>query len=543
MGRIGQWLLDPTVIRITTGGGGVIPSGCPTGATTISPATIEGQPTTVNLCAGIIIQEEPLVMSNPGVGLSFTAPAGDSGIFMLEGSITTQGGAVTLSNLATVVLQSVIIDTTNSGGTPSGADITFEDVDTDGGGESISFIAGTVGIVTLGELGIVDRFGSVTIQAEEAIIHSIFTDNSPITISCPTTLQGNSALSTVVTGGGANITLQTVDASSVGAESLTVNAGFVGTITVGNIGSTTALGTVSIVNALEAYMSDITTQNGSIDIKAPVLLSQSLTTWQILKNSNNSSMVLNTINGTTLNGQSLSLITEKRGSITLAATGVTMPLNNLSIYGDAGILLSIVEASSMTIQGRSATVFTRDMFLSGAEGLDVRGFSITLNGHFFAEKVTLESFASILSVSNLQLITVTTGALFMNSIIGDIGTLTQPVFVNAIKPITIGANLLASLRGFPEHAASTIRYVADNTPCVVIFNTNTILNCNLPSRERQRQLSHGFLFRSTSFSASRLGIGYNLLPYQNHKIRSDFGDIFSISEELGGSSYYRFMGL
>ncbi len=541
-GHVGQWLLDPSIIRVMSSGGVVIPAGCPTGTTTITPATIESQPTTVTLCAGIIMQEASLVMSTPGVGLSFVAPADDVGVLLLDGSITTRGGPVTISNFVTTTLQSVTIDTTNAGGSPAGADITFGNMDTDGVSSSLSFIAGLDGVVTFGDLGLRDRFGHVTVQAKEAVIKSIFTKSLSIIIDCPVTLQGNAILDTAL-GVGGNIVLGTVDASSAGVETLAMDVGEVGIITVGTIGSIVPLGNVTVLNGLEVVPGDITTKSGDINIKASVRLSQDLTTWQILNNSTEAFIFSGTINGTSSNGQSLTVITEKRGGIALGRVGEVFPLNVVAIQGDRQIVVDIVKASSMQIQGLSETVFTRDIVLTGTEGLTVNSFAILLNGHTFVEKLSLVSFASILSASPLQLITVTAGSVLMDSIIGDIGTQAQAVAINTTRPIVIGASFLANLQGVPNHQAASIKYVPNHTPCIVKFNTSTILNCQLPSVTRvEKQLTFPF-FRTTGFVSARLGIGYNPLPYENHAIHSYFGNIFEMSPELGGSSYYRFMGL
>ena len=268
-----------------------------------------------------------------------------------------------------------------------------------------------------------------------------------------------------------------------------------------------------------------------------------MTTWQILKNSNEASIFSGTINGTSANGQSLTVITEKRGSIALGRVGEVFPLNVVSIQGDRQIVVDIVKASSMQIQGLAETVFTRDIVLTGADGLNVNSFAILLNGHTFVEKLSLVSFASILSASPLQLITVTAGSVLIDSIIGDIGTPAQAVAINTTRPIVIGASFLANLQGVPNHQAASIKYVPNHTPCIVKFNTSTILNCQLPSVARVAIEPTLQLTRVLSFTPSRLGIGYNPLPYQNHAIHSTFGNIFAISPELGGSSYYRFMGL
>ena len=168
-GTIGEWLLDPASILVSTGGlaslSDVASFGANPGTTQyIDPSTIDSAASNVTLQATNWVEfEAPIAMTHDRVGI--TAQSGDSIVVDPVGLITTRGGNITLiandpggpsSGNGYIYLQAPL--STNGGGI-TGGNVTLQG---NGGLGGVSFSSSAGGITTAG--------GSITVSGPESAI-------------------------------------------------------------------------------------------------------------------------------------------------------------------------------------------------------------------------------------------------------------------------------------------------------------------------------------------------------------------------------------
>jgi mucin-19 len=275
-----------------------------------------------------------------------------SGLSATLNNIITQGGSINLT--PPVTLQSTSLwDTTNGGADTAGGDVAFVSVDaTTPGAESLTINLGTDGEITIGEVGENVPLGGFTIIGGSAIVLTadIITDGDPVSFSMNVRLANSILIDTTGGGGvpaGADITMSTIQATTAGAQSLTLRAGTAGDIVLGAVGGTTALGALDIVSAASATLENITTQAGAISIAAPTILGASAT-WNTASGAaTGANITATTINAATATAgaEGLTLNAGTGGNISLTSVGGTAPLGLFSVTG----------ANQVTIGGNITT--------------------------------------------------------------------------------------------------------------------------------------------------------------------------------------------
>lgn len=505
LGSIGTWFLDPTLIRISAIGGGIL-SGCSTSGD-IAVATLEAQASTVTLCANTILQEVPISMSVLGAGLTFQAPTGTTGSLILQSDITTIGGPIEITNLETLVLNSITLNTTGSGAL--GANILVGRMNTDNALESLTLRAG-VGNVVVTKLGDVDPFGAIQITGSQITLNSIFTNSSPITLSGPVYIEGESIISTAVLGSGASITIGTVDASSLGLDSLSLDAGSTGSISLGNVGSLVPLNNFTLINAATTTLENITTQSGSIDITPPITLTLPLTTFTIAKGEGSSRLRLLAVEGNSAYTESLTLSTTSADTISLGETGFLTPLNQITIGSNHTLSVANVRSSTFTAISRvGTTTLNGDIRTIGSEGVFIETGNLILNGIIDTNNINLLAHGPIINNNKRQNIIISsTGTALINALHGPLGAKNAPIALNTSNktaPIVIGAQDLAALSGF-SYEKKLIVLNPTNPPCLFIFNKHVISNCKQSIRLAFKLLPANF-FILAYFNGENLGTG------------------------------------
>lgn len=498
LGERGQWLIDPSLIRITAAGGG-IPPDCQTGGI-IDVATLEAQASTVSLCADTIIQEVAISMAVPGTGLIFSSPANSVGSLALQDSITTKGGIIQVSNLDIVLNSSVTLTTTGSGSL--GANITLGNIQTNSFAYPLTLTSGT-GEIYLQDAGTVSALGATTLSGSKITLRTLKTENSPINITGPLVVPANALLSTGLTG--ADIHLTSIEALS-SSSSIEIDAGPSGTLFTGPIGSNNPLYDVVLLQAGNAFLEDITTLGGSIMINPRCTLTQPITTFTLLEGGLDAQIHIESVSGLS----SLHLATDLPNRVTVLIAGDLTPLNELIIDQSREVTLGSIHAGSIKLlESIGNTTLQRDIIAT--EKIDIRGGRLLLNDIVEAPKIKLFSHGPTLATSSRQHIFFDT-TLSIEAQGAAIGTARNPIVVtttNAHGSILLGAKDLASLTG-PSYQKKMILLNPANTPCIVLFNNQIIYDCN-KNQKTLFNLIKKSLFLNGYQNGEHFGIGKNPL--------------------------------
>jgi filamentous hemagglutinin family protein len=297
----------------------------------------------------------------------------------LGSNITTSGGIITLTGPVTLN-GNVVADTTNSSGTPAGANITLTSTVT--GGNSLSLIGGTVGTVSFGTVdgvtpptsltasgstinqnSTVKTTGAVSYTGSTAINvpNNITTCGGIVTMAGPVAISNNPTIDTTDAGGtpaGANISFS---GSLNGATALTLLAGTGGNITLSAAtGNTAPLTDILFTSANLIQIGNNITVTGANPLVFPSPVS--LTGTSII-NSNNALITFNS----TLDGAQALTLTGGSGTTTFTgAVGGTTPLSSLS-------------ATAATITQTSAAKTTGALSYTGSTAINL-GSNITTSG-------------------------------------------------------------------------------------------------------------------------------------------------------------------
>ncbi len=365
---------------------------------------------------------------------------------------------------------------------------------------------------------------------------SITTKGGSITITdLQTVLSANMMLNTAADGGlGADITFGSIDGPSV----LTISAGSGGVITLGSLGGSLPLAGIVIVEGKQSFLGDVTARN-FIKVGSPVTLTQEVTTISVLSNRANAILEVNSIDGTSLETESLTMKAGLKAGVSTGTLGTHVPLNAVLIESNAEASIGDVQANSFVMLGGiGRAVFRDDVTTTGDIGFQVSAKSIVLGGIIDVSSLNLVAIGPILKSSIRQKINLGEGYSVMNSLKSYIGTSSFPLNVNTDQPLVIGANQLAALSG--RITASSISYVPANKPCTVIINGKTIVDCK--SRAAALKPFPVAIFAaSEDITPQTLGIGYSPLPFNNNGVMTPFENVFELLEE--NFSIYQAMDL
>jgi hypothetical protein len=417
-------------LAITAGGGDVV-LGVVGGSTPLTTVTLSGNT--------IALQS-----------VKTTSAQSYTGATTLNGNLTSSGGAILVSGAGTLATGAITVDTTNAGGTPAGANITFSS--TLDGAEPLTLTAGTGGAIALqGAVGGTTALQTFTVtSANTASLPAVTTRDGGINVTASgITLAGNLSTDSAATAGavslsgpvtlGANVTIDTdaattdanisfsstIDADSAANDrTLTLTAGG-GDVTLnGAVGGTQALKTLTVTSANTASLPAVTTRDGGINVTA---------------------------SGITLNGNLSTDSTATAGAVSL--TGPVTLGADVAIDTDAATTDANITFSS-TVNGGQAlalTAGTGDITWTGAVGGTTRLGAITINS---ARNVTESAGVTAASVSQAAGtgtttldgavsttsaggISIVTNTIAVNSGITTTGT--GPVVLNAGGTLTIAA--------------------------------------------------------------------------------------------------------
>jgi filamentous hemagglutinin family protein len=235
--------------------------------------------------------------------------------------------------------------------------------------------------------------GSVSMIGGSNYFNSIYTAGEEISISGPSTLNGNATLSTTTGGAlGAEVFLQ--DALNGGgvAYSLTILAGD-GTVDIQDLGSSQALGNVEISGASDfALPSNIVTSGAAVVIHPSVLLGSNAVITTTAAPFSGGTLAPNGASitfGSTVDGAKMLVLNAgTSGNISFAGNiGSLTPLQLLDFVNANNILLPAVSALGIAQeQGSGTTAFTEDVLVSGSSGINLHGTNFS-----FASDVTVSA--------------------------------------------------------------------------------------------------------------------------------------------------------
>jgi filamentous hemagglutinin family protein len=316
----------------------------------------------------------------------------------LNANILTSGS--TISMTGPVSLGALVsIDSTNSGGTPAGASISFST--TLNGAQSLSVNAGTSGTITftgavggitalsslnatgkiIAPVSSVKTTGSLNFSASTAITvsNNITTSGGGITLTGPITLLGAPTFDTTNAGGvavGANINFSNSSTTIDGLVPLILKAGTSGAISIhGEVGGITPLPQLSFFSAALIEIGANITVSGanSLIFPFPVGLIGSCNIT-----SNNADISFNN----TLNGAQVLTLTAGSGTVNFNdIIGGTNPVNNI-VFSSTNL---IQIGNNITVSGTNPLIFSSAVTITGNSSINSNNaditFGTTLNGN------------------------------------------------------------------------------------------------------------------------------------------------------------------
>ena len=520
-GKFGEWLLDPGLVIIATGGGAALADvsspNCGTGGPfTIDPTAFTGSASNVAICAqnasnSVIEIESPIAMTTPGVGLTLTAGTGaPSGglILFINGSITTKGGAIALNGVVTLE-ESVTLDTTNGGGSPAGGNITFSN--TVDGNQILTLTGGTSGVVTLtGAVGgatpilTLTATGATITQSSTAatvggalsytgttainIGGNVTTAGNAITMTGPVVVSGSPTFDSTDAGGapaGANINFTS---TLNGGAPVSIRAGTGGTVTFsGAVGGVTPLSSLSATaatitqsssakttgafsyigtTAINIGGSNVTTSGGAITMTGPVVASGFPTSFDST-NLGGTPAGANIDFTSTLNGATPVAITAGTGgTITFGgAVGNTAPPIDLSF-----ISANLIQIGSNITVSASSLGFPCPVSLIGTSVITsnlnaVINFSTILNG---AQALTI-----VAGTGGAQFSDAVGGTTPLTSLTVTAKNITQSSTVRTTGALSYTASVFSNINGniTTSGGSITMAGLVDITNTPITFDT------------------------------------------------------------------------
>ena len=391
---------------------------------------------------------------------------------VLLADIRTAGQAITINDKV-IVGANVTLDTTDSGGVATGADITINgEVDADAAAQDrqLTLNSGTAGFVTLQDVGLNERLGSLSATGDEIFLLSVQTRQGQ-SYTGAVTLEGD--LNSSVAGAinisgdllvGADASIETAGltasddiritgtVNSVGSpRNLTMNAGQGSVGVGGSVGQTLALSNLSVTGTNNEF-TFVTTSNGQTytgsttiggDLSgSTILFNDGLTLDNSVLMSGSISVTLNTVLSAATEGNSLTInspTTVFNGSIGNTAGGELG-----TITSDAG--------GTLTVRGAAVRSL----------GAQAYGDAVSLDANVtFASNGSVTFGSTINSATGNRNLTVNTAAGMNTVFAGAIGQ------TNALGTLTTNAGGTAFFGGnVRTTGAQTINDA-------VILNANT----------------------------------------------------------------------
>jgi filamentous hemagglutinin family protein len=421
---------------------------------------------------GTISVNGALVTSGSGDGVTLQANGSGGGI-TLNSTVTTTGGAITMTGPVTLGATTTV-DATSSGSAAAGGNISFSSTINaiSAGITGLTLRAGTGGSVTFsGVVGGTTRLGSLTIDSAKTTANAVNISSNiscsafTITTASPVTLLGGCTVDTN-SGSGGNISF---GGSIDGAAALTLTAGALGNISFGAVGSSTPLTSLTATGAnitqnssartstgnisyttptgtISLAGNQTTTSNGAISMDGAVTLLGPVTCDTSAGGGANISF-LNTING----AQSLTL-TAGTGTVLLVDAGGSTALTSLTASGATVTQSFAVRTSTGNITYTAGTIS-----LSGNQTTTGNG-AIAMNGPVtLGSSVTCNtsgggggniSFSS--TINGAQSLTLTAGSGTVS--FGAVGGSTRPTSFT-VSGATINQN--SEARVFPGNLSYT----------------------------------------------------------------------------------------
>ncbi len=343
---------------------------------------------------------------------------------------------------------------------------------------SQSFTVSTTGAISLGVIGDSVPLVNVTaLTGTKATIHSILVSGL-ITIDIPIVLASSATLNTTENGSsGSNITLQAINGTTVGGESLTIVAGSTGAVVFeGNIGSSVSgnpIGALDVIATSITFEGPTVVTKGSEGYHAPVLISQDIT-FTSLGNITFDSTV-SPVSGTPS-------MTFSPGSGDLTFTGNVASFNNIVVRNAGNFSSQAITANDLVVAGGLAPIVINGTVTLGTPGaLILDGGPIYLGGEIDAKFLFMHSIGNISNLGLPQPINI--GATILrnfqvfNASNGVVGSIDSPIEINTPYTIVVGADPRADFTGTPNH--TEVREVPSNPPCIVTFNGVTLIDCGL----------------------------------------------------------------
>ncbi|MFA6502035.1 MAG: filamentous hemagglutinin N-terminal domain-containing protein, partial [Parachlamydiales bacterium] len=369
----------------TVDGAGVISFNTGSGSTTFTGA-VGGTTalTTVSVTSANITQTSTAKSTG---NLTYTG----SNSINVNGNITTSGGIITMTG-PVAVSGSPTFDSTNSGGTATGANINFSN--TLNGATNLTLRAGTAGVVSFtGAVGAINALTNLSFTSANLIQignNITVTGANLLFFPSPVSLTGSSIINSNNGSISFNNTLN-------GAQSLTITGGSGTTTFTGAVGGSTALTSLSATAATITQSStaktsgalsysgsaainvdgNITTSGGIITMTGPVAITAAPTfdTTNVgasLGGSINFATSSSTINGAT----SLTLRAGTAGTVSFTgAVGGSSALTNLTFT--SANLIHI--GNNITVTGANLLSFPIPVSLTGASIINSNNGSISFN--------------------------------------------------------------------------------------------------------------------------------------------------------------------
>jgi filamentous hemagglutinin family protein len=401
----------------------------------------------------------------------------------LYNNITMTGSNAEIELDGTVVLKaSLTWDATSGNGPVETAAITSP-----GTPYSLTILAGT-GNVTLGPVG-ASSAGLNTFQVSGGQIgfSSIFTQGAINLSGSSAVLKDSAFIYSNIGSSGANITIaSTLDATVEGAESLTINAGTTGVLSVGDIGDTVALGAVTIATAPNLALPNITTANGAIEIDPTVALTANKQLSTVGNGGNTPSGANITFVGSISGSDTLTLNAGTSGDILFeAGIGTPTALGGLVISNAYNVEAESTLAAGSLIQlaGEGTSLF------QGALTIGVGGMQLTGTNFDFGAAVTVSAggvttlasgnvvFGSLLTVSSGNLAVTAGGSLeFDDTVLVSSGNMT----LTNTGDLIIGPSADMTVSGsFTQNGTGRVLTAADLTAASISFTGPIFLTGNV----------------------------------------------------------------
>ncbi len=453
-------------LSLTAGTGAVTVTGATGGTSALTSFTASGNTIAVNNVRTTSTQSYTGATSTTFNGTSYLTAGGT---FTVTGPALLGAGAT--------------IDTTNSGGTPAGANISFSS--TINNGQTLSLVGGTTGAITVsGIVGGTTALTSFTASGNTIAVNNVRTTSTQsYTGTTSTTFNGTSYLTAggtfTVTGPallGAGATIDTTNSGGTPAganisfsstinngQTLSLVGGTVGAITVSGIaGGTTPLtsftanaNTVSTVGVRTTGAQSYTgatssTFNGTYTISGAgsafgVTGAALLGGATSVTTTNGNISFSSTIN----NGQTLSLAGGTGAVTVTGATGGTTALTSFTASGNTIAVNNVRTTSTQSYTGTTSTTFNGTTYLSaggtfGVTGAALLGTGVSIDTTNGGGTPTGNNISFSSTINNAQTLTLNSGTTGTTSFSGIIGGSTPLTSITATGATLFNAGATAA---------------------------------------------------------------------------------------------------